>query len=162
LDKASKSTKIDDAGIVKVCKGTRKTAGGFIWKYLDVNPNEQEVDLKGYRQIDNFPNYWINNKGEIYSKPYKKFLKYQLNADKGCSVQLTKKNPEGKGQIKKTFLVHRLVAQYFLKKDNEKDNSITHIDKNRSNNNVKNLKWCSIKGVENLESKYKKIKVIEV
>ena len=33
LREASRQTKIDERDIGKVCKGRRKTAGGYIWKY---------------------------------------------------------------------------------------------------------------------------------
>jgi hypothetical protein len=45
------------------------------------------------------------------------------------------------------FTVHRLVAMTFLEKPEGK-NEVDHIDCNRQNNNVENLRWCS--NTENL------------
>ncbi|AEQ32683.1 intron encoded HNH endonuclease [Acanthamoeba polyphaga mimivirus] len=150
VSEASKATGIHMSRIVEVCKGTREEYEGYVFKYTDINPNEKIIDLEkeGFKNIKTFPNYWINSKGQIYSKPFKKFLKSNKHKT-GCSqVQLTKKNPEGKGQIKKTVLVHNLVAIYFLKKPEGDFNCVTHKDGDKSNNDIKNLKWKYVAGAK--------------
>ena len=42
--------------------------------------------------------------------------------------------------------VHRLVAEYFLKKPKEDQNQVIHLDNNKGNNYYKNLRWASEKG----------------
>lgn len=37
IDEAAKTNRCDPSGITKVCRGKRKTCGGFIWKYEDNN-----------------------------------------------------------------------------------------------------------------------------
>ena len=49
------------------------------------------------------------------------------------------------------FTVHRLVAMTFLPKM-EGENSVDHIDFNRKNNNLENLRWCTEK--ENTKHSY--------
>lgn len=44
---------------------------------------------------------------------------------------------------KKTFTVHKLVANAFLAKPEGCD-SINHIDENKQNNCVENLEWCTL------------------
>jgi hypothetical protein len=146
---ASKEMNISDSSICNVCNGKSISAGGFSWKYAEENPNSQtDIDFSEYKQIDGFPNYLINNEGKIYSMPYKKFLKFQNNSEGSQCIQLTN------GGKAKDFLVHRLVASYFLKKKKSTYNSIHHIDGDRTNNTLDNLEWCFVSGVEMLESKY--------
>lgn len=147
---ASKENDIDDSAISKVCTGERNSAGGFGWKYVEENPNQTtDVDLSKYKQIVEFPNYLLNEDGKIYSLSYKKFLKFQINSE-GCQcIQLTN---EGKT---KDFLVHRLVASHFLKRTDKKHNSIKHIDGNKTNNQLDNLKWCYIPGVDSPKVNYR-------
>ncbi len=147
---ASKQTGIDDGCICKVLSGERQSAGGLNWAYMDEDDNKKIVnlDLSQFKQIKDFPNYLINAKGEIYSLSYKRFMKFQNHMEGGKQVQLVN------GNIQKTFLIHRLVGSYFLKKKDTKHNCILHIDSDKSNNNVTNLKWHFIKNIDDLESNY--------
>jgi len=135
---AGKETGVDAGGIAKVCKGTRQTAGGFKWKFSVVNENENpDADLSKFVDIIDFPNYKINKKGDVYSISFKKFLKQQTTADGYKSITLVNNN------VKKSFLMHRLIAEYFVKNDNKEEyNTVHHIDKDKTNNHYKNLKWC--------------------
>lgn len=49
-----------------------------------------------------------------------------------------------KNKNSKNYLVHRLVAEAFLKREKETD-VVNHIDGNKKNNNVNNLEWISQK-----------------
>lgn len=129
-------TGISIGQICDTCKGKWKQACGYGWKYLEENPNQKEdIDLSEFKQIVDFPNYLINDNGDIYSLSHKRFLKYQENPDKSQVVQLTNK---GK---RKDFLVQRLVAAYFLKRTDDDYDTVKHKDGDKTNNNVKNLKW---------------------
>jgi hypothetical protein len=56
---------------------------------------------------------------------------------------------------KKTLKVHRLVAQHFLeKKENKKE--VNHKDGDKNNNKVSNLEWCNRR--ENMIHYFTKIK----
>lgn len=44
--------------------------------------------------------------------------------------------------VRKTFSVHRLVAEAFIKKEEGK-NHVNHIDGDKSNNDANNLEWCT-------------------
>lgn len=145
---ASKFFNISDTTIIRACKKGYKTAG-YYWKYAEKNPNEiDDLDLSTYKQIKDFPNYVINAEGKVYSIPYKRFLKFQKNSEGTSAVQLSN---AGK---RKDRLIHRLVGSYFLKRKNSKHNSIHHIDGDKSNNNIENLEWYYVPGVEMLESNY--------
>ncbi len=43
----------------------------------------------------------------------------------------------------RTFLVHNLVAEMFIPRDSDLQDSVIHIDGNKRNNNVSNLKWAT-------------------
>lgn len=45
--------------------------------------------------------------------------------------------------VNQTHLVHRLVAEAFLQKNEENLECINHIDENKENNSITNLEWCS-------------------
>lgn len=99
-----------------------------------------------WKSIDKYPNYKINNIGEIYSNMLKRNLK--LVPRKDGYVRVTLYNNEGK----KRYYVHVLVATIFLENPNHLP-EVDHKDCNRSNNNVNNLKWVTRK--ENLDRCFK-------
>ena len=139
LDAAKKATGVDDGGIVKACKGKLKTCGGFKWKYTDENPNEQELDeeeLESFVQIKDFPNYLIDRAGRVYSKPYKKFLKTVKTRDNSQELQLANNG------VRKTYLLHNLMAETFLPEEEGK-NEVGHINRDKSDNRLVNLKRVS-------------------
>lgn len=46
MAEAGRKLNIDISGIAKCCKGIRKNAGGFIWKYLEDSLTEEEIILR--------------------------------------------------------------------------------------------------------------------
>ena len=51
-----------------------------------------------------------------------------------------------KGGVSKYYRVHRLVAQAFLPEPLEGQTQVEHINTNKRDNRVENLRWCSPKG----------------
>ncbi|WP_293443160.1 HNH endonuclease [Persephonella sp.] len=97
------------------------------------------------KQIEDFPNYAVSNKGFIYrgikhgllENSYFQFrMKTYKNKNGFHTVQLSN---NGK---RKLFFVHRLVGEYFVENRNN-GKYILHIDGNRDNNHCENLKWMS-------------------
>ena len=84
------------------------------------------------KEIKNYPNYAITDNGEVYNLRNGKIMRQKDNQGY-LTVKLCK---NGKP---KEFRVHRLVYQAFI---GELDNLlvIDHIDENRHNNNVSNLR----------------------
>lgn len=88
-------------------------------------------DIKGYEGL-----YFISDKGLVKNRKGL-IMKPNLQNSGYHMIHLIK---EGK---RKAMLIHRLVAIHFL---GEQENmQVDHIDFNKLNNNLENLKWISIK-----------------
>ena len=96
---------------------------GEIWK-----------PIKGYDG-----NYYVSNYGRVKSTYHasEKFLT-PINSGKGYLQVTLFKNHKSK-----KFLVHRLVAEYFVENPNGLY-FVNHKDENKSNNHFLNLEWCDV------------------
>ena len=95
------------------------------------------MSLKNLSELG-YPNYAVNEYGDIFSFTAKRFLKTNISSSTGrCRVNLY----DGQSNAK-TVEVHRLVALMFLDNPNNY-NTVNHIDGNILNNHVSNLEWCT-------------------
>lgn len=85
--------------------------------------------------------YLVYSNGTIYSYNKNKFLNIQDNGNGYKYVSLSS------GSISKSVAVHRLVAKVFIPNPDNLP-QVNHKDLDKSNNNLSNLEWVSIK--ENL------------
>lgn len=131
--------------ISKVCKGRAKLCQGFAWEYA---PEDQEVttelttvgslkslpgeiwkDIKGYED-----SYEISNKGRVWSKRFQIIMRSFITTDNVYAVNLMKNCKHHYPPI------HRLLAIHFI--DNPSNFKVViHIDKNKLNNSLDNLRW---------------------
>ena len=92
-------------------------------------------------KILNLPNYEnsykISNYGKIFTLKNNIFMKLTKNNNGYMQVRLYDKNLKSK-----IFRVHQLVAYIFINNENNKK-FVDHIDRNRSNNYYKNLRWVT-------------------
>ena len=87
--------------------------------------------IKGWEGL-----YEINKNGEVRNAKNKNTIVGDINNCGYYRVSLY-----NQGQSKKYFR-HRLVAEHFLDKPEEKD-FVNHIDGDKSNNSLENLEWVS-------------------
>ena len=88
-----------------------------------------------FTRISEFPDYFIDFNGNIFGK--NGFLKAQRDGSGYVFVALY----TDKKRSTKKF--HRLVAQTFIENPN-KFPAVDHIDRNKANNHVHNLRWVTI------------------
>ena len=121
-----------------------------IWKDIYFVENGIEYDYRGL--------YQVSNKGRVKSlsnnKTRKEKILKSINNEKDYLLVGLYKNCK----IKR-FRVHRLVAHMFLSESYFDGAEIDHIDTNRSNNSVENLKWCNRE--DNMHNELTKQKIIK-
>lgn len=88
-----------------------------------------------WKTIENYPRYEVSESGTIRNSKTLK-IKKPYNHNGYAKIQLL--NDEGR----KSFRVHRLVVNAFIKKI-EKDMHVDHINRVRSDNRVENLRIVS-------------------
>ncbi|MGK7396875.1 MAG: NUMOD4 domain-containing protein [Candidatus Cyclobacteriaceae bacterium M3_2C_046] len=100
-----------------------------IWKQIDFKTNL------------NHPKYEVSNRGRV-----KSYANDKLNGRiiKGSDVNGYRSiMVRFEGGLVQSHYVHRLVAQYFLKKTSQDQHYVIHLDYDKKNNDVYNLKWAT-------------------
>ena len=82
------------------------------------------------------PNYLVYTDGKVFSKYKGDFIKQKINRDGYVKVYIVM------CKIRKCVLVHRLVAKAFIPNPNNLE-FVDHKDRDKTNNNVDNLRWCT-------------------
>ena len=119
------------------CMDKMKTAYGYIWEHSRILKDITMFYSLNTHDGNIFSNYKIDKYGNIINR-HNKLLRPQL-LNKYHAVHLTE---DGGDRI--SYLIHRLTALTFIK--NLKNHPVVnHKDKNKLNNNVDNLEWCTIK-----------------
>ena len=98
----------------------------------------EETDEEIWKPITDFPNYEVSSKGQVRNIITNTYLKLLKNASGYNRCNLCN------DLIHKTFVVHRLVAKEFIDNSENKP-TVDHIDKNKQNNCVSNLRWATHK-----------------
>ena len=93
--------------------------------------------------------YFVSEAGDVYSQKTGKFLRPQ---DNGHGYKFVNTCING---IKKSYYVHRLVAEAFVENPfGYKE--VNHRDENRANNRADNLEWCTSKYNKNYGTRAEK------
>jgi hypothetical protein len=94
------------------------------------------MGLELFMKIPGHENYKASTKGRTFSIKKNKFLKPRVSNNGYYQIYLYK---DKKG---KNYLLHRLVAFTFLFNE-EGYEQVDHIDRDKTNNNLHNLRFCS-------------------
>jgi hypothetical protein len=89
-----------------------------------------------WRKIDGYDNYSVSSFGRIRNNKRNIIVKQRCNKNGYYRVNLYKNNQS------KTMQIHRLVALAFIGNPSEKP-CVDHIDNNRKNNKISNLRWAT-------------------
>ena len=102
--------------------------------------NVEHLDGEEWKQIDNFGNYHVSNKGRVKSYTgYEARLLKPYNTKSGyLRLDIIEDG------IRQSKLLHRLVAAAFLLPPAKIDYQLHHKDFNKLNNAADNLEWLSI------------------
>ena len=93
--------------------------------------------MEEFRIITGFSNYEISNLGNVKNKTTGKIMKQSINVFGYYFVSMTNDK-----NIKQQCRVHRLIGLTFIPNPNNKP-IIDHINNDRKNNNINNLRWAS-------------------
>ena len=92
--------------------------------------------MEEFRVIQGYENYSVSNLGNVINNKSKYILKpFKKNGYLYIAISIAGKN--------KHLRVHRLVGLAFILNPANKP-SIDHVDNDRTNNNVSNLRWATI------------------
>ena len=112
----------------------------------------------GWKIINGYPDYSINEFGEVKSNRFNRILKPSTSSNQYQYVNLIH------NKKKKTTAIHRLVIEHFGDSCPDTKSVVDHKDSNKQNNHINNLEWVSIS--ENTTRAYnnqdKKLKVKEL
>lgn len=94
-------------------------------------------DIEIWRTIEEFPAYEVSNMGRVRVKKTGKIRKFVVNKNTGYSMVMLRRNHKYYNKY-----VHRIVCQTFIANAQGLP-EVDHVNHNRTDNRVENLRWSS-------------------
>lgn len=88
-------------------------------------------------QIKGFPEYYVTDTGDVYSRNYKNTGRIKKMSPVKRSDGYLRLMLKGKG-----YYIHRLVAEAFIP-NTDKKAQVNHKNGDKTDNRVENLEWCT-------------------
>tara|TARA_R100001463_G_scaffold127559_2_gene185705 strand:- start:2823 stop:3326 length:504 start_codon:yes stop_codon:yes gene_type:complete len=101
--------------------------------------SSQKLNLGSFKEIEEAPSYKVNPLGLIYSSKCKRLLTPYISDEGYMRITLYNNNK------KLTRGIHRILGKAFIPNPNNYK-MIDHIDKDRKNNDLTNLRWITCSG----------------
>jgi hypothetical protein len=95
-----------------------------------------KLNVEVFRSVENYDNYAVSSFGRVKNTKTGRILKAGLNRNGYFIVMLCE------NAIKKTYLVHRLVACAFIDNPDNKE-CVDHKNNDRTSNQLTNLRWAT-------------------
>ena len=93
--------------------------------------------MYAYGLVKDYDNYVIRNDGVVINIKTKRELKSGYDSHGYLRICLTNEGKE------KMFKIHRLLGKAFIDGEDETHITIDHIDRNKLNNDLSNLRWAT-------------------
>tara|TARA_R110001583_G_scaffold7231_1_gene36087 strand:- start:784 stop:1251 length:468 start_codon:yes stop_codon:yes gene_type:complete len=87
-------------------------------------------------EIEGYNNYLIFEDGKVYNQKFKRYLRPAVNGIGYLHVILYQ------DRKRKTAMIHRLIGTYYIPNPENKP-YIDHINRNRTDNRIENLRWST-------------------
>ncbi|MFN0202700.1 MAG: HNH endonuclease [Bacteroidia bacterium] len=110
-----------------------------IWLDLPFAPDAYEVS--NYGKVRSKTREVVRTEGKPYHREGAPLTLRNNGIERHLFFEVSKY--EDRVKRKKTFYIHKVVAQLFLPKTDEKQIYVTHIDGDHNNNVVTNLRWIT-------------------
>lgn len=98
----------------------------------------ETVEVKAFEDL-----YFISKCGKLYRKYKYKYKQVHGSQTPRGYIYVHLSNKKKGQEHRRTTLLHRVVAEAYIPNPNNYG-SIDHIDENKINNDVSNLRWCTI------------------